>query len=186
MSKAFHYLYKTTCTITNKFYIGMHSTNNLDDGYKGSGVYLWRSIKKYGKENHIVEILEFLPTRDDLIVREKEVVTEHLVNHKDCMNIKLGGLGGWDDEYLRRPKSEETKAKMKIAAKARAEKRGRFFRPDETKQKIREANIGDKNPHFGKCYIYSLDEKRSISIPKDDLDTWIANGWIKGRKIKFD
>ena len=44
-----HYIYKTTCNITNKYYIGMHSTSNLEDGYLGSGKRLRYSIRKYGK-----------------------------------------------------------------------------------------------------------------------------------------
>ena len=28
--KKYHYLYKTTNTINKKFYVGIHSTNNLD------------------------------------------------------------------------------------------------------------------------------------------------------------
>ena len=31
----YHYIYKTTNLINNKFYIGMYSTSNLDDGYLG-------------------------------------------------------------------------------------------------------------------------------------------------------
>lgn len=49
--RKYHYIYKTTCTITSKFYIGMHSTDNLEDGYVGSGKRLWYSINKHGKEN---------------------------------------------------------------------------------------------------------------------------------------
>jgi hypothetical protein len=37
--------------LNNKYYIGMHSTNNLEDGYIGSGDRIRRSLKKYGKEN---------------------------------------------------------------------------------------------------------------------------------------
>lgn len=33
----YHYLYKTTNLITNEFYIGVHSTYDLKDGYLGSG-----------------------------------------------------------------------------------------------------------------------------------------------------
>ena len=37
----YHFLYKTTNLINNKYYYGMHSTNNLNDGWvKG------RTIKK--------------------------------------------------------------------------------------------------------------------------------------------
>ena len=55
--KKCHYIYKTTCSITNRFYIGMHSTDNIDDNYLGSGKRLWNSINYHGKENHKKEIL---------------------------------------------------------------------------------------------------------------------------------
>ena len=70
LNRKYHYIYKTTCIITNRFYIGMHSTDNLQDGYIGSGKRLYYSIKKYGKENHTCEILEFLPDRLSLKNRE--------------------------------------------------------------------------------------------------------------------
>ena len=62
----YHYFYKTTCLITNRYYYGMHSTDNLDDNYIGSGMRLWHSINKYGRENHICEKLEFFDTREKL------------------------------------------------------------------------------------------------------------------------
>ena len=41
----------------------MHSTDDLDDGYLGSGKILGYSRAKHGDENHKKEILEFLPDR---------------------------------------------------------------------------------------------------------------------------
>lgn len=94
--KKYHYVYKTTCIITNKFYIGMHSTDNLEDGYIGSGKRLWHSINKHGKENHVCQILEFLPDRKSLSEREKEMVNQEMINEELCMNIVSGGEGGYN------------------------------------------------------------------------------------------
>lgn len=93
--KKYHYIYKITCNITNRFYIGMHSTNNLDDNYFGSGKRLWNSLNHYGKENHTKEILEFLPNRQMLKEKEKEIVSVDLISDKLCMNIVVGGQGGF-------------------------------------------------------------------------------------------
>jgi hypothetical protein len=94
----YHYIYKTTCNITGRYYIGMHSTSNLEDGYVGSGRRLWLSIRKHGKENHSVEILEWLLDRSSLKLREKEIVNEDLLKDKMCMNLQLGGGGGFISE----------------------------------------------------------------------------------------
>lgn len=94
--RKYHYIYRTTCSVTGKYYIGMHSTDNLEDGYQGSGTILSRSVKKYGAGNHSVEILEFVETRQLLKVREHQIVNEEIVNDPKCMNLKLGGHGGFD------------------------------------------------------------------------------------------
>ena len=91
----YHYIYKVTNLINQKYYIGMHSTNNLEDGYMGSGERITRSIKKYGKENFKFEILEMLPNRDLLKKKEKEIVNQILLEDKLCMNLVYGGGGGF-------------------------------------------------------------------------------------------
>jgi len=73
----------------------MHSTDNLEDSYIGSGKRLWHSINKHGKENHVKEILEFLPDRKSLAEREKEIVNQEMLNEELCMNFALGGEGGF-------------------------------------------------------------------------------------------
>ena len=94
--RKFHYIYKITrLDESGKYYIGMHSTDDLDDGYFGSGSYLSKSIKKHGKEKHQKEILEFLESREALKLREKELVNKELLGDKRCMNLKLGGEGGF-------------------------------------------------------------------------------------------
>jgi len=92
--KKFHFIYKTTNLLNNKFYIGMHSTSNLNDGYIGSGTRLRHSIRKYGVENFKFEIIEWCENRDILIQREKEIITEQHIIDENCYNLKFGGLGG--------------------------------------------------------------------------------------------
>lgn len=58
---------------------------------------------------------------------------------------------------------------------------------NETKEKIGKANSihqqGEKNSQFGTCWIHNSTE--SIRIKKENLDVYIKQGWIKGRKMKF-
>ena len=115
---AFHYIYKTTCIITKKFYIGIHSTSILDDGYLGSGVKLTRSVKKYGKHNHIKEILEYLSDRESLIEREKLLVNEDLINDPFCMNLIVGG--NFSGLNYRKEHTEETKNRISLKLKGKS------------------------------------------------------------------
>ena len=107
--KEYNFIYKTTNVLTGKFYIGMHSTDNLDDGYIGSGTQLKRSIKIHGLKKFKFEILEFLPNRKLLIEREREIVNEDVVSNKLCINLKVGGEGGFVND--------EHKKKFRVAGK---------------------------------------------------------------------
>lgn len=140
-NRKYHIIYKTTCMVTGKWYIGMHSTDNLDDGYMGSGTVISRSIKKYGKENHKIEILEFVKSRSELQIREEQILTKELRQNPLCMNIRSGGTGNAPFTAL----TEETKAKMSVSLKRMwAElKASGFKRPKQTPEVI--AKRAEKN-----------------------------------------
>jgi hypothetical protein len=104
MTKAFHIIYKTTCSLTDRYYYGMHSTNDPSDGYLGSGKFLGNSINKYGIENHVCEHLEFFESREKLKQRELEIVDDKMLKDPLCMNLKKGGEGGgrlWSSEHAK-------------------------------------------------------------------------------------
>jgi hypothetical protein len=75
-------------------YIGAHSTDNLYDNYLGSGFYLKRAIKKYGRINFSREIIKICESRTDMYQKEHELVTEDIVTNKNYYNMTLGGRGG--------------------------------------------------------------------------------------------
>jgi len=85
------YIYKTTNLINSKVYIGK-SEKEFTQDYLGSGVLLSKAIKKYGKENFKVELLEKCNTLDLLNDREKFWINEYIGS--DCYNIAEGGSGG--------------------------------------------------------------------------------------------
>lgn len=96
--KTYHFIYKTTNLKNKKFYIGMHSTDDLNDGYIGSGTQLKKSVEIYGIKFFKFEILEFLPNRKLLKERERELVNEETLKDEKCMNLKLGGDSGFVNE----------------------------------------------------------------------------------------
>jgi len=194
----------------------MHSTCNLNDSYVGSGKRLWHSINKYGKENHVCEILEFLPDRISLKAREKEIVNEELIEDKMCMNLQIGGGGGFisKEHMLKAAKNSRNSFREKLkneqyakdfskkcsnAAKKRHEQGihdnqlltfSGLKHSEETKIKMSESRKGtgkgSKNSQFGTCWIFNDEIKQSIKIQKEHIQSYLVQGWCYGRKIKFN
>lgn len=92
--RKYHYFYKITNNINNHFYYGVHNTDNLEDGYMGSGKRLHLAYKKYGIENFTKEILRFFDTSEEAFEYEAEIVNEKLVSDKNCYNMINGGKSG--------------------------------------------------------------------------------------------
>ncbi len=91
-----HYtVYCTTNRINGKYYIGVHKTSNLDDGYMGSGKLIKASLKKYGVAAFDKEICCVYSTASEAFAKEKLLVRVYRRN-KLCMNLANGGAGGWD------------------------------------------------------------------------------------------
>ena len=90
----FHYLYKITNLINNKYYYRIHSTSNINDGYMGSGSLLFKAIKKYGKHNFKKEILYYFDNRKELLNKENEIVNESVIYDDNSYNLSEGGKQG--------------------------------------------------------------------------------------------
>lgn len=88
----YYFVYMTINLITEDFYIGKHETENLHDGYLGSGLRLRNSIKKYGKQNFRRDVVEFYNCSHSAFEAEKQCVALYL-DHPKCLNVAYGGRG---------------------------------------------------------------------------------------------
>ena len=89
----FHLVYKTIHTETGKFYIGVHSTTNIDDGYLGSGSHIKRAIKKHGRQAFTREVLHMCDNREDMFERERSIITPEFLLNENTYNLAEGGSG---------------------------------------------------------------------------------------------
>lgn len=91
-----NYLYQITNLINNKIYIGVHKTDNIDDGYMGSGKVIKSALAKYGIENFKKDVLELFDTYEAALLKEAEIVTDEFLLRPDVYNLRRGGFGGFD------------------------------------------------------------------------------------------
>lgn len=102
--KKYHIVYKTTNLINGKQYIGVHSTNKIEDGYLGCGFYknydinklkstrgIRGAFKKYGIDNFTREVLFIFDTAEEAYQKEEELVNTSWVNNLKSYNLSIGG-----------------------------------------------------------------------------------------------
>lgn len=194
--KKFNFIYKTIDTRNNNFYVGMHSTDDLNDGYIGSGTRLKHLIHKHGKDIFTFEILEFLPNRHLLKIREQEIITQDFLLVEKCMNLKPDGSGGFknkehqfkcsqaagikhrekmiNDEEYRKKISQQTSESNKI----------RYIRGDIKSWKDTFNWTGKKHSEDTKIKIGKINSIKQKGENNSQFGTcWITNG-MENKKIK--
>jgi hypothetical protein len=104
--KKYYYIYQITNLVNNKYYVGVHKTSDLNDGYMGSGKVIKDAIKKYGIDNFKKDILEYFEDSESMYAREKEIVTDEFLLREDTYNLRRGGTGGFDFINKTMPKEQ--------------------------------------------------------------------------------
>ena len=209
--RKYHYIYKITCLKNNRYYIGMHSTDNLEDGYFGGGKRIKNSVKKHGKDAHRKEILEFFENRELLIEREKELVDDVLLGDPLCINLCRGGHyhdRGWTSDDRRKAKEKLCELNGDLLWKKsfsekissgleRAKKHGYSHltflgrsHSNQTKEKMSETRSksekysGSSNSQFGKIWIHNDLDRRNKKVFPEDPHLLDPN-WKKGLKMEY-
>jgi hypothetical protein len=146
-----HIVYKTENNVNGKYYIGKHSTENVNDGYLGSGKAFLRALQKYGKDAFSREVLAEFDTEEEALAYEEVLVTEEVIHDRECYNLITGGKSGSPNAETRQKISESLKGfgagipKGPFSSKHRENlsiaQRNKPPVTEETKKRISEANI---------------------------------------------
>lgn len=95
----FYYTYKITLlcgSLKNHYYLGKHSTKNLNDGYCGSGKILVNYFKRFPKKKGITytkEIIDFFDTEEQVFKGEELLIGDKWKTDPLCLNMVPGGKG---------------------------------------------------------------------------------------------
>lgn len=209
----FYTIYKITNVIDGKIYVGKHQTNDLNDGYMGSGKRLKHAIKKHGIENFRKDILFCFHTESEMNSKEAEIVTEEFCLREDTYNLCVGGNGGFS--YINRNMSPDVRASR--GKKSMVLLKQRFVTDDEFREScvasatqhliIAREKFREKYPNgafIGRTHTHET--KMKMSKPKNvgsknsqygtiwitngsrnakvDKDELIPEGWRVGRIVK--
>lgn len=120
------FIYKTTCLVNGKIYIGQHTLyhDKRDDKYIGSGTIFLKALKKYGKKNFRREILRRCETLHELEI--------------------------WEHVYIKKYRSQDPTIGYNIANGDVNSSVGNPAKTDIVKKKISKALRGERNPNFHK------------------------------------
>lgn len=168
-----YFTYVTQNKINSKRYFGVHKTENINDGYLGSGKLLNKAIRKYGKENfEVIQRCEH-NTLELALEMEELVVDADLVADPSWYNLTNGG--GYPPNINEFSEERQKEIKAKISAKNKGRKLTKDHcekirrakigtqHNEETKEKIRQNNIAKgKKPPSRKGSVTSDETKAKL------------------------
>lgn len=142
-------IYKITNLVNNKIYVGKDTTS--DPNYFGSGLIISRSLKKYGMENFIKEIIDETDDYNELSKKEIYWISYYKsTDRKIGYNIAPGGDGGDtlsnhpDLELIREKISKNSPKKGKTYEEAFGLEKAKIYK-ENLKKKIHKSILSTES-----------------------------------------
>ena len=191
----YHYFYKIVNNINNNYYYGIHTTDDVDDNYKGSGSRLHNAYKKYGLHNFTKYVLQFFDSRKELLKYEKEIVTPDLCNEETCYNIVTGGNGresllisvrDINNNWVQLTRAEYANNHTKYVHHSKGRivlNNGiihKYVLPKELDKYLSEGWIKGEIVHSTANRISIKKENKQKFVLESELDKYLSEGWTKG------
>lgn len=154
-----------------KVYFGQHRTENLNDGYIGSGKQIVRYLNKYPKDFYR-EIIKFYSSVEELNKAEYNLIHSYLNEHW-CLNlIEGGGSGALSKEVMEKAKpkisntlkrlwqTDEYRNYMTKKQQERTQYARGYHLSDEAKEKQRQIKLENPTRYWlGKSLPKEMIEK---------------------------
>jgi hypothetical protein len=165
-------VYITTNTVNKKFYIGVHRTKNLDDGYMGCGHYrgrklreqldtrLYRALRKYGDDAFITEVIHSFDNEVDAYKKEKELID---ITNKNCYNDKPGGIGGFHPSTNKGRVLTE-KERMRLSESAKIRSKSYTLQTELLKEHVKSRIGKTYSEIYGVKKGQEISRKRSVAL----------------------
>jgi len=162
-------MYRMESVLVNEDYVSRMDTYNIKLGGAGGFDYIntqtgWSAVEyinKNGMNNNSGQCY---------IVGDR--IKSDPVYKKEFGRLISDGLkkycavNGQRTTFLGKVHTDDTKKKMSLAKKGK--------------------KTGSENHRFGRCWVFNVSLKQSKTVGREELPTYLSNGWVKGRKIKFD
>lgn len=177
----YYIVYKTTCNVNGKIYIGIHKQDidpYIFDGYLGSGVLLSRAVEKYGSDKFSRETLFVYDTLNESRDKERELVTHDFCTRNDTYNISVGGTGGnttagYTPEQLKLKSEKQSKSHKEWFTTSDGQAHKEFLRKRMKVIRVQPNNKGRKHS----------DEYRKRVAEHNKLFKYYTNG-TDNRKLR--
>lgn len=200
------YVYLTVNLINGKKYIGQHKGEFTKD-YLGSGKLIKRAIKKYGKENFVVSILEYADSKEKLNELEIDYIARLKKSGEENYNLAKGGncIGSIYD-YMTDEEIEKRKQKISNSLKGKKQE----YSEEEMDKRRKRAIMRNKSDFMkevcvkrnkervwsqktleqmskrminnkinsGKKYIHCGNNRKMVY--EDEIEYYLKNGWLLG------
>ena len=150
--------------IVNKLFIESNNTYNIMEGGRGSFSHINESGKNlYGQNGDINHGGKNLLIGNKL----KLFLLEHGLLDKWKENVSYALKEKWKrDGFHWTGRKHKDESKKKIG------------------EKLKLAQSGAKNSQYGTCWVYHSETNKNLKIKKEELQTYLTNGYTKGRVCK--
>ena len=166
-----HFGYLVT-DLTNGFqYKGIHSTDDLNDSYLGSGVEILEAVESKGYQCFTREVIFTASSREDLLRWESEAVDYDWVSRNDTYNQVLGGQISPDNTGCTLITSPNRK---KI----------RFVLPQRVTEFLKQGwtlgGLPENHTFYGKKAVHDPTTKERRYVSPEEVEEYLIKGWKLG------